>query len=168
MKTSYILGLALAATLTGSLTASDPASAASLITIPGSILSILPPPTMHHGSVCRNYDVGQANFFDFYSDGVNNTDTTSYRSVICPLEVKHTSGQTTGKVYVDAVAPTGGAKINCTLYSYSWQDAYLGSKSGTAPGWFDSVPANVYSNHSVVCSLPPNRNGKIVAIEAYF
>ncbi len=151
MKTSFALSLTLAASLAGVLAPTS---------------TVLAGPTMHHGSVCHNYDIGQANNFDFYWDGVKNGATVA-RWVICPLEVNHTSGQTTGSVYVDAVAPIGGT-INCTLTSYSWTDAFKGSKSGTAPGWLSSVPADSFSNHSVVCSLPPNYNGKIVAIEAYF
>lgn len=152
MKSTIALGLTLAASLAGVLAPSS---------------NVMAAPTMHHGSVCHNYDIGQANFFDFFWDGVKNG-TAATRYVICPLEVVHTAGQTTGSVYVDAVAPTGGAVINCTLTSYSWTDQFLGSKNGNAPGWLSSVPANTYSNHSVVCSLPASYNGKIVAIEAYF
>jgi hypothetical protein len=126
-------------------------------------------PAIHAGSICHNYNKNQANDLDFYTDGVKNGATSS-RAVICPLVVTHTSGQTTGSVYIDFNTPTA---FSCTLYSYSYKDAYLGSKTATTGTgasfvYLGTVPANTYSNHSVLCTLPANYVGKIVAIESNF
>lgn len=131
--------------------------------------SIQAAPAIHNGSICHNYNKGQANDLDFYTDGIKNA-STGYRSVICPLVVTHTAGQTYGSVYVDFNTPTA---FSCTLYSYSYYDTYLGSKSATTSTgasfvYLGTVPANTYSNHAVLCTLPPNYAGKIVAIESNF
>jgi hypothetical protein len=151
MKTLIALGFTIAASMAGVLVPSSNVLAATAI---------------HHGSICHNYDRGQANDPDFYADGVKNS-ATGGRYVICPLVVTHTSGQTTGSVYIDANTPT---PFTCTLYSYNWNDTYLGSKSATVNGltFIGTVPANSYSDHSVLCYLPANYTGKIVAIESNF
>jgi hypothetical protein len=155
MKTLIALGFTIAASMAGVLVPSSNVLAATAI---------------HHGSICHNYNKGQANDLDFYTDGVKNG-ATSLRAVICPLVVTHTSGQTTGSVYIDFNTPT---PFTCTLSSYNWNDTYLGSKtvttgSGTARlAFIGTVPANTFSNHNVLCYLPPNYTGKIVAIESNF
>jgi hypothetical protein len=155
MKTLNALALFIVTSLAATMTPTSNALAAAVI---------------HSGSVCHNYNKGEANDPDFYVDGTKNSSTSS-RSVICPLTVTHTSGQTTGTVVVDFNTST---PFSCTLYSYSYSDTYLGSSTVTTGSgssryvYLGTVPANSLSNHSVLCTLPPNYAGKIVAIEAYF
>jgi hypothetical protein len=153
MKT-IALGLTIAASMAG-------------VLVPSS--NVLAAPAIHSGSICHNYNSGQANDLEFYTDGVKNRATTS-RSVICPLVVTHTSGQIIGYVWVDFKTPTA---FTCTLYSYTAYGTFWGSKTATTGTgasfvFIGYVPANTYSNHSVVCTLPANYVGKIVALETNF
>lgn len=154
MKTSITLGLTLAATL-------------AAVLVPSS--NVLAAPAIHNASICQHWNPGEANFPIYYADGIKNS-STSAKTVVCPLAVTHTSGQSTGYVYVDHNNTVG---FYCTLYSYSYSDTYLGSKTVWMPPttkytYIGTVPANTYSNHSVVCTLPASYGGKVVAIESNF
>jgi hypothetical protein len=155
MKTSITLGLTLAASL-------------AAVLVPSS--NVLAAPAIHSGNICHNYNKNQANDLDFYTDGAKNG-VAAARSVICPLVVTHTPGQTTGSVWIDF---NTSVPFTCTLYSYSDGDVYLGSKSATTGSgtsrftFIGTVPANTFSNHSVLCTLPASYAGKIVAIESNF
>jgi hypothetical protein len=154
MKTSIALGLTLAASLAGVLAPSSNALAM---------------PAVHSGSICQHWNPGEANFPIYYTDGIKNSSTTA-KYVICPLVVEHTPGKTQGSVYVQVNTPVA---FSCTLYSWNWNDTFLGSKAGvTSPAskllFLGPVPANTFSSHSVLCRLPANYTGKIVGIEANF
>lgn len=154
MKKSIVLGLTLAAALAG-------------VLVPSS--NVLAGPAVHSGSICQHWNPGEANFPIYYADGIKNSSTTA-KYVICPLVVTHTAGQTTGSVYVQVNTPVA---FSCTLYSYSWFDTFLGSKSGNTSAaskllFLGTVPANTFSSHSVLCRLPASYTGKIVGIEANF
>lgn len=154
MKKSIVLGLTLAVGLAG-------------VLVPSS--NVLAAPAIHSGSICQHRTPGDAIFPKYYANGISNS-STSDKIIVCPLVVTHTSGQSTGYVYVDHNNTVG---FNCTLYSYSDSDTFLGSKTVFMPPstkytLIANVPANTFSNHSVVCFLPANEGGKIVAIESNF
>jgi hypothetical protein len=157
MKKSITLSLALVAVMAGSLIPSSNVLAANAI---------------HSGAICHNYDKGQANDPDFYPNGVKNSATAS-RKVICPLVVTHVQKEVGGEYEDFGIelffnTPTA---FSCTLYSYSSDDKFLGSKTattGTGVGsvFIGYVPANYGSNHNVVCTLPANQKGRIISIDA--
>ena len=154
MKKVITLGLALAAVMAGIFVPSGNAMADFAV---------------HSGSICHSYDKGQVNDIDFFSDGVKNI-AIAPRRVICPLVVTHTPGQTTGDVYVYY---STNVSFSCTLYSYDWTGAFLGSKTSSPyPAVtalrIGSVLSTEISNHSLVCTLPANGKGKIVSIESNF
>jgi hypothetical protein len=149
MKTSITLGLALVAVMAGSLFPSSNVMARAV----------------YNGAICHNYDKGQANDLDYYGDGVKNV-ATAPRRVICPLAVEHTPGETVGGIWVDV---NTSIPIKCTAYSFAYDDIFLGAKTNTSTigitsVFLDTVIEDDFSSHSVVCTLPANGKGKIVAI----
>lgn len=134
--------------------------------------SALAATVFHHGSICRSLNQSQAKDLVINTEGVRNIATTA-RSVICPLVVTHTPGQTTGGVLVDyrTTVPFSTA-ISCTLYSYEFTGSFMGSTTNTSG--FNTyisllgVPADIFSNYTVLCSLPPSSTGRLIAIESAF
>jgi hypothetical protein len=158
MKTSINIAMTLATSIAG-------------VLAPANV--VLAAPTIHQTSVCHSLDQNQAKDLVINTEGVRNISTTP-RMVICPLVVTH-SQTTTGGVLVDYRTPLPfSTSITCTLYSYSYGGSFMGSKtstSGLSLNPFISligVPADIFSNHAVVCSLPPNSSGRIIGIESNF
>jgi hypothetical protein len=157
MKISIALGMTLVANIVGLLVPSNAVLAATVF---------------HHGSICHSLNQSQAKDLVINTEGVRNI-ATATRKVICPLVVTHTPGQTTGGVLVDNRTQVPlSTSISCTLYSYDFVGSFLGSTTNTSG--FNSyitlsgVPANIFSNHTVVCSLPPNSSGRLIGIESAF
>jgi hypothetical protein len=120
----------------------------------------------HSGTICKNYDAGEALDIDYLPGGTRNLNANS-RYVICPLVIAATTNSST-KVHVDGYA-VAGQTIYCTLYSYDNQGNFLGSQSSSAQtGTFDvklKVSTNSSSALSVLCLLPPSAQGVIYDID---
>ncbi len=157
MKTFKTLTLAVATGLVGGLLTAGAAIAA---------------PWVHHGSICHNYNPGQANDFDFYvGDGTKNA-ATSVRYAICPFVSTQTPGKTLGSVTVQ-FSNTSGASISCWVYTYDWNDTWKGTNPVSLPNGgsiatASNVPDGFYYRHSLLCALPANRTGAINGIESNF
>jgi hypothetical protein len=121
----------------------------------------------HSGTICKNYNAGQALDIDYLANGTRNL-ASSPRFVICPLVTAGTGSLNTN-LFVDGYAAPGQT-IFCTVYSYSYKGAFLGSKSfpSAMTGTFDvylSVPdGTVWGGLSVLCELPPSGQGVIYDI----
>ncbi len=157
MKTSIALVMTLAASIVGVFAPSNVAFAATVF---------------HHASICHSLNANQENDLVINTQGVRNKATTA-RMVICPLVVTHTPGQTTGGVLVDyKTTDPFSTSITCTLYSYDYLGSFMGSTTNTSG--FNTyisllgVPVDTFSNHVVLCSLPPNSTGRIIGIESAF
>ena len=153
MKTSIALGLTLATSL------------AAILVPTGSVFAV----TVTSATACQHWNSGEAQFPIYFADGIRNTN--GIRNVICPLTVNHTAGAVTGKVFVQYKSTVA---TTCTLYSYNWNDVFLGSRVVALPAkplgggiLTGTVPANPFSSHSLLCRLPAN-TVKIVGIESYF
>lgn len=157
MKTLKTLTLAVATALVGGLMAANTALAA---------------PWVHHGSICTNYNKGQANDFDFYVGGGIKNGATTNRYTICPLVTLQTPGKTTGSVTVQ-FDNSSGAPISCWVYTYDWNDSPKGTVAVSLPAngtiaTASNVPNGFYFRHSLLCNLPANYRGAINGIESNF
>jgi len=138
----------------------------------GSSNLVLAATVFHHGSICHSLNANQENDLVINTQEVQNIATTT-RRVICPLVVTHTPEQISGGVLVDyRTSVPFSTAITCTLYSYSYLGNFMGSKTSTS-GFNNyisllGVPADIFSNHVVLCSLPPNSTGRLIGIESAF
>ncbi|WP_347989611.1 hypothetical protein [Methylomonas sp. AM2-LC] len=138
MKTIIALSLSLSVTLFSALVPGNEAFAGM--------------PTVENGSSCEPYYGSQATQLDHYTGAHTNTGMW----VTCPLTVTHTSGTTTGYIYIDTNFPSASY---CYLTSYSYTGVSLGYKyqaiaAGVQDTMISSVPANEWSSHSVYCFVP--------------
>jgi len=124
----------------------------------------------HSGTICKNYDGGQANYMDYYAYGARSTKSgTTY--VICPL-VRSTTRAYGAYAYVD-IKHSAGARTSCTLYSYGWNGNLLGSNSQTWTGsgvhefslYLGSGKSNTWSDYAVLCTIPGPYTGLIMGID---
>jgi len=115
--------------------------------------------TTQHGTVCKPY--GNSNTAGLYSyiNGAFNYSGASL-GVACPV-VRTVAAPASGfSVWVDGTASTG--TVSCTLYSYNFNNTYLGSVSFSATGTFDQLltlpqaQVPTYSSQVVYCYLPAN------------
>lgn len=141
---------------------------------PAQAFGFLPDALNTDGTQCRAY--GKVTSLDLYAinvthEGVHNADTVT-RRVICPVPRYADSPSVT--VYVDGFV-NAGHQLDCTLYSHDFNGTFKGSAwfrrdGNVTPGVFDAeltIPqATSYSYHSVVCSLPPGKQGGIYGVIA--
>lgn len=152
MKTAFSLGLALTLGAFSVMGAPKDAHAGNL---------------NNAGTICKNYDAGQALDIDYLVSGARNLATSS-RYVICPVVLSPNSNSNV-KVHVNGFA-SSGQTIFCTLFGIDNTGVILGSKSFSSAmtGNFDvslKVPAKGSSNASVLCLLPPSSTGIIYDID---
>jgi hypothetical protein len=124
--------------------------------------------TNQSGTICQEYDAGQANYMDRLPSGTRSSKAgTTY--VICPL-TRDTTNSNGAYVYVD-VSHTSQATTTCTAYSYSYTGSSLGSASqswtGTGSHLFainltGAGKSNYYSDYAVLCGIPGSYVGKII------
>ena len=153
MKTALSLGLAL--TL----------GTFSSMSLPGNAYAVN---ANNAGTSCRNYNASQVTDIDYLPNGTRNLNASS-RFVICPIVRSPTSASYAVNVYVDGFA-AAGRTISCTLYSYDYTGAFLGSQSFPAArtGTFDqylSVAGHYWSTASVLCLLPGSASGIIYDVD---
>jgi hypothetical protein len=127
----------------------------SLMGLHGSALAL----TTEHATVCKPYGNSNTGGLYSYISGVFNY-SGSAMGVACPV-VRTVAAPATGfSVWVDGTASTG--TVSCTLYSYNFNNTYLGSVSFSATGVFDqllTLPQSqvpTYSSQVVYCYLPAN------------
>jgi len=121
----------------------------------------------HSGTVCRNYNAGEALDIDYFYYGTRNISSTG-KYVVCPIvrAPNAASGYIDGRIY-------DGETIYCTVYSVNYTGAYLGSTSFsvTGPTTFDryfsfpSTQVSYWGNMSALCYLPGNGQGVIYDID---
>ena len=114
--------------------------------------------TTEHATICKPYgNSGTAGLFS-YTNGVYNNSGTAM-GVICPVVRTVAAGAAGYSVWVDG---TSSSTTSCTLYSYNYAGAYLGSTSFSATGRFSrllTLPQSqvpTYSSQAVYCYLPTN------------
>ncbi|HEX7639134.1 MAG TPA: hypothetical protein VF457_12120 [Burkholderiaceae bacterium] len=129
--------------------------AGSLMGVHGSAAAL----TTEHGSNCKPYGNSATSGLYSYISGAYNYSGGSM-GVACPV-VRTAAAPSTGySVWVDGSASTG--TTSCTMYSYNYTGAYLGSISFSATGVFDrllTLPASqvpTYSSQVVYCYVPAN------------
>jgi hypothetical protein len=139
-------------------------SACGLVGISGSAFAL----TTEHGTICKPYgNSNTANLFS-YTNGVTNG-AAGAMGVICPVIRTAPAGAGGFSVWVDGSGGTGTAY--CTLYSYNYTGAYLGSVSFNATGTFTRLvtlpqaQVPTYSSQAVYCSLPGGSQGRLFDIE---
>jgi len=115
--------------------------------------------TTEHGTSCKPYGNSSTAGLYSYVSGVYNY-SGAYMSVACPV-VRTVAAPAAGfSVWVDGTASTGTA--SCTMYSYNYNNTYLGSISFSATGIFDrliTLPQSqvpTYSSQVVYCYMPAN------------
>ena len=115
--------------------------------------------TTESATVCKPY--GNSNTAGLYSyvNGVHNYSGASM-AVACPI-IRTVAAPSGGySIWVDGSAAAGTA--SCSIYSYNYTGAYLGSVSFSATGTFDrlitlpAAQAPTYSSQVVYCVLPNN------------
>jgi len=118
------------------------------------------------GTVCKNYNAGEALDIDYLTFGVRNINANS-RSVVCPIIRSPTASPYSVSGYVDGTTYSG-ATISCTLSSYNYNGDFLGSQFFSVSGTFDyfvSVTGAYWSYASLLCSLPGSGNGIIYGMD---
>jgi hypothetical protein len=113
--------------------------------------------TTEHGTICKPYgNSNQSGLYSYISGAFNYSGNSL--GVACPV-VRTVAAPSTGfSVWVDGSAGSGTA--SCTMYSYNFTGAYLGSVSFSATGTFDrllTLPQSqvpTYSSQVVYCYLP--------------
>jgi hypothetical protein len=127
--------------------------------------------TNHSGTICKNYNASQAIVIDFLASGTRSL-VGATTSVICPL-TRNTANTNGARVYVD-IKHTGSRTTRCTAYSYREDGALLASTSQSWSGsGFHEITLNLvgagkstnYSDYSVLCTIPGNRNGIIMGVD---
>lgn len=114
--------------------------------------------TTEHATICKPYGNSSTSGLYSYTSGVYNY-SNSAMSVICPVVRTAAAGTAGFSVWVDG---TSSGTTSCTLYSYNYTGAYLGSISFSAAGRFDrllTLPQSqvpTYSSQAVYCYLPTN------------
>ena len=115
--------------------------------------------TTEQASICKPYGASNAAGLYSYTSGAWNYSGGSL-SVACPV-VRTVGAPTSGySVWVDGTAAAGTA--TCSLYSYNYDNTYMGSISFSTTGKFSrllTLPAtqvSYYSSQMVYCYLPVN------------
>ena len=115
--------------------------------------------TTEHASICKPYGNSSTAGLYSYTSGAWNYSGFSM-GVACPV-IRTVAAPAGGfSVWVDGTAAAGTA--SCTLYSYNYDNTYMGSISFSATGKFDrlltlpSAQVPTYSTQMVYCYLPVN------------
>jgi len=125
----------------------------------------------HSGTICKNYNAGDAAFIDYLPNGARSYRTYA-TALICPL-TRNTSNSNGAYVYVD-VTTYGTQTVYCTAYSYNYNGTLLGSASQSWTGsGFHEFGLNLYgagkssawSDYSVLCTVPGNSSGLINGVD---
>jgi len=127
--------------------------------------------TNHSGTICKNYNAGEANQIDYITNGTRSyMSSTTY--VICPL-TRNTSNSNGAYVYVD-VTHYGTQTTNCTALSHSDRGAFLASisQTWTGSGFHEFTinltgagKSNAWSDYSVLCTIPGNSQGVVHGVD---
>jgi len=127
--------------------------------------------TNHSGTICQEYDVGQANTMDRFAYATR-TSRVGSTYVVCPLTRDTTNGNG-AYAYVD-VYHTAAATTSCTLYSYSYTGTLLASNSLSWTGtgfhefYLNAIGAgksNTYSDYAVLCYIPGSYVGQVRGVD---
>lgn len=157
MKSTTTLGIALAVGTLGSLGAAPQALA--------------DPFTNHSGTICKNYNAGEADFIDYLAKGTRSRKNGA-TSVICPL-TRDTIAGNGGGVYVD-ISHSSNATTTCTAFSHDTRGNQLAAASGTFTGTgFKEIfipligagKSQSFSDYSVLCVIPGNYHGLILGVD---
>ena len=124
----------------------------------------------HSGTICKNYNAGDVGDIDYVTSGTRNLNANP-RFVICPL-VRSPTTDSSIAAYVDG-NHFGVQTTSCTLYSYNYTGAFLGSTSFTrnqSGAWdqFVSLPAPqapFYGSLAVLCTIPGSANGVLLDVD---
>lgn len=125
----------------------------------------------HSGTGCKNYDAGDEKYIDYFTYGTRSLKDAATR-VICPL-VRSTSASNGATIYVDLVH-FGEQTTTCSAYSYNWTGALLASTSLTWTGTglheyalnlTGAGKSATWSDYSVLCTIPGNRNSVIYGVD---
>ncbi len=144
MKKSIALGLALAATMVGSLTTSGTALAA-----------VVPFTTVTSGASCHNYFPGEDVYF-YHDESIYNS-TGSNHWVSCPLVVSHTTGVTLGNVKLRFGFVSPNIALTCSLYGIRADGTTLYSSTKTGILGlveFKNVAVGPLVAYTAQCNLP--------------
>jgi hypothetical protein len=127
--------------------------------------------TNHSGTICKSSSPGEATLIEHSANGTRSV-KTSRTSVICPL-TRNASQNFGSYVYVD-VAHTSTQTTTCTAYSFSYTGSLRASQTQTwsGSGFHEFVfnlvgpyKSDAWSDYSVFCSIPGNRNGVIYGVD---
>jgi hypothetical protein len=107
------------------------------------------------GTVCQNFNAGQALDIDYLANGVRNINP-SPRPVVCavprsPLQPTATAAQ----FFIDGVN-AAGTTTSCTLFVYTFGGAISQSSTFTLPGFVSLPLIGPFDYVSVLCTLPGN------------
>ncbi len=124
----------------------------------------------HSPAICRNYNASEATDIDYLPSAVRNLNS-SPRFVICPLVVPVPEGLTSYFLEALVEGSVGpNQSVTCILFSYTSDNTYLGSSSFTFPHSIFSyglvVPADAFTDASVICLLPGSAGGQITQVAA--
>ncbi len=115
--------------------------------------------TTESATVCKPFGDSSTPGLNSRINGVFNFSGGSL-GVVCPL-VRTVAAPAAGySVWVDGTASTGSA--SCSLYSFDYNQTFMGAASFTATGVFSRVltlpqsQVPFYSSQVVSCYLPPN------------
>ncbi|MET3135053.1 hypothetical protein AAKU55_005356 [Oxalobacteraceae bacterium GrIS 1.11] len=125
----------------------------------------------HSGTICKNYNAGQALDIDYLPNGTRNSNAGA-RYVICPI-VRAPTANNSASVWVGGTHSNNTVSTSCTLYSYGFLPNTLRgfasfTVSATAGDWerFLSLPvANYWDNLSLLCYIPGSYAGVITGID---
>ena len=129
--------------------------------------------TDESGTICKNYNAGQATLVDYFPNATRNLATYSL-PVICPV-ARNTSDTNGAYVYID-INHYGTQTTYCTAYSVNYNGTYLasGSANWTGAGFhefaislYGAGKSNAWSNYSVLCTIPGNGSGLLYDVDLY-
>jgi hypothetical protein len=117
------------------------------------------------GTVCNNFNAGQAQDVDYLGTGVRNLNA-SPRTVVCAIPRSPLQAGATPQFFVDGTN-SGTNTTFCTLFTYSFGGTITQSFSFSRTGTYDqfvSFAANgvgTFDYASVVCTLPGSAGGTL-------
>jgi len=126
----------------------------------------------HSGTICKNYNGGEALDIDYEPYGTRNINANS-RYIICPI-VRAPTSDNSAAVWVGGTHSNTSVTTTCTLYSYGFDpNTYRGSVSftvsATSGDWeryltLPSGQANYWDNLSLFCYIPGSAQSVITGI----
>lgn len=156
MKSANMLALVVSLAITATFVSGREASAATT--------------TNHSGTICKNYNAGDATEIDYLPSGARSLATYA-TPVICPL-VRSTTRTAGATAYVD-VQHNVNISTNCTVYSYDKKGVYLGSTGAnwTGTGFHEFAltlgagKSTSTSDYAVLCTIPGNGAGTVMGVD---